>query len=99
MHTYYRWRKEEYGGLRVDQAKYLKELETENSPRLKRLVADASLWTTRSEGSNPGKLLSPDSRRRAVEHVRRVFPGLSAPGKAGRGVVSLECAVSSKPGR
>jgi transposase-like protein len=41
VHTYYRWRKE-YGGLRVDQAKYLKELETENS-RLKRLVADLSL--------------------------------------------------------
>lgn len=41
LHTYYRWRKE-YGGLKVDQAKYLKELETENS-RLKRLVADLSL--------------------------------------------------------
>ncbi len=39
--TYYRWRKE-YGGMRVDQAKRLKELETENS-RLKRLVADLSL--------------------------------------------------------
>ena len=39
--TYYRWRKE-YGGLRVDQAKRLKELESENS-RLKRLVADLSL--------------------------------------------------------
>jgi len=38
---YYRWRKE-YGGMRVDQAKMLKELETENS-RLKRLVADLSL--------------------------------------------------------
>ncbi len=40
-HTYYRWRKE-YGGLRVDQARRLKELEQENS-RLKRLVADLSL--------------------------------------------------------
>jgi transposase-like protein len=39
--TYYRWRKE-YGGLRVDQAKRLKELEHENS-RLKRLLADAEL--------------------------------------------------------
>ncbi len=39
--TYYRWRKE-YGGLRVDQAKRLKELEKENS-RLKRLVADQAL--------------------------------------------------------
>ena len=39
--TYYRWRKE-YGGLRVDQAKRLRELEKENS-RLKRIVADQAL--------------------------------------------------------
>ena len=39
--TYYRWRKE-YGGLKLDQAKRLKELEKENS-RLKRLVAELSL--------------------------------------------------------
>jgi len=39
--TYYRWRKE-YGDMRVDQAKRLKNLEQENS-RLKRLVADLSL--------------------------------------------------------
>ena len=39
--TYYRWRKE-YGGMRVDQAKRLKELEHENV-RLKKLVADLSL--------------------------------------------------------
>ena len=40
-YTYYRWRKE-YGGMRVDQAHRLKELEQENS-RLKKLVADLSL--------------------------------------------------------
>ena len=39
--TYYRWRKE-YGGLRRDQVKRLRELERENA-RLKRLVADLSL--------------------------------------------------------
>ncbi len=39
--TYYRWRKD-YGGMRVDQAKRLKELEKENA-RLKKLVADLSL--------------------------------------------------------
>lgn len=39
--TYYRWRKE-YGGMRVEQAKRLKEMEKENS-RLKKLVADLSL--------------------------------------------------------
>ena len=39
--TFYRWKKE-YGGLKMDQAKRLKELEKENS-RLKRLLADAEL--------------------------------------------------------
>ncbi len=39
--TYYRWRKE-YGGLRLDQAKRLKELEKENA-RLKKVVADQAL--------------------------------------------------------
>lgn len=39
--TYYRWKKE-YGGLRVDQAKRLKELEAENN-QLKKAVADLTL--------------------------------------------------------
>ena len=39
--TYYRWRKE-YGGLKVNQAKRLKELERENA-RLKKIVADKEL--------------------------------------------------------
>lgn len=39
--TYYRWRRE-YGGLKMDQARRLKELEKENG-RLKKLVADLSL--------------------------------------------------------
>jgi putative transposase len=39
--TYYRWRKE-FGGLKLDQAKRLKELERENA-QLKRLVAELSL--------------------------------------------------------
>ncbi len=39
--TFYRWRKE-YGGMRIDQAKRLKDLEVENT-RLKKLVADLSL--------------------------------------------------------
>ena len=39
--TYYRWRKE-YGGVRLDQAKRLKDLEKENA-RLKRLLAEAEL--------------------------------------------------------
>ena len=39
--TYYRWRKD-FGGMRVDQAHRLKELEQENS-RLKKVVADLVL--------------------------------------------------------
>ena len=39
--TYYRWRRE-YGGMRTNQAKRLKELARENA-RLKRLLADAEL--------------------------------------------------------
>ena len=39
--TYYRWRKE-YGGMEVDQARRLKELDLENQ-RLKRLGADQAL--------------------------------------------------------
>ena len=39
--TYYRWRKE-YGGMKQDQARRLKDLEKENA-RLKRLLADAEL--------------------------------------------------------
>ena len=39
--TYYRWRSE-YGGLKGDQVKRLKELETENS-RLRRAVSDLTL--------------------------------------------------------
>ena len=39
--SYYRWRKE-YGGLQIDQARRMKDLERENA-RLRRLVADLSL--------------------------------------------------------
>lgn len=41
LNTYYRWRKE-YGGVEVDQAKRLKQLEEENA-RLKKLVAEQAL--------------------------------------------------------
>jgi len=41
VQTFYRWRKE-YGGLKMDQAKRLKELETENN-RLRRAVSDLTL--------------------------------------------------------
>ncbi len=67
--TYYRWRKE-YGGLRLDQAKRLKEVERENT-RLKKLVADQAPRQHDSQRGGVGKLLSPSRRRQAVAHVRR----------------------------
>jgi putative transposase len=62
--TYYRSRKE-YGGLKVDQARRLKELEHENA-RLKRLVSELSL-------EKLVKLLSPERRRCAVIHARATY--------------------------
>ncbi|MCU1322698.1 MAG: transposase family protein [Acidobacteriaceae bacterium] len=49
--TYYRWRKE-YGGLRVDQARRLKELE---NSKLKRLVSELSLEKLVLKGIASGK--------------------------------------------
>ncbi|MFL5813331.1 MAG: IS3 family transposase [Bdellovibrionia bacterium] len=65
--TFYRWR-EEYGGLRIDQAKRLKDLEQENQ-RLKKLVANLALDNQILKEVAPGKVLSPARRRDAVQHV------------------------------
>ncbi|MDD4877302.1 MAG: IS3 family transposase [Dehalococcoidales bacterium] len=67
-HTYYRWRKE-YGGLRVEQAKKLKNLEKENA-RLKKLVADLSLDNAILKEAVGGKLLSPSRRHKMIVKVR-----------------------------
>ena len=67
--TYYRWR-QEFGGMKVDQARRFKELEKENA-RLKRAVANLTVDKLILEGSDQGKLLSPERRRRCVVHVRQ----------------------------
>jgi|KBSMisStaDraftv2_1062788.scaffolds.fasta_scaffold00959_5 putative transposase len=66
---YYRWRKE-YGGLKVDQAKQLKELEQESS-KLKRLGRGTEPGHADSSGHCPGKLLSPERRPTAVAHAQK----------------------------
>ncbi|MGB7498044.1 MAG: IS3 family transposase [Candidatus Acidiferrum sp.] len=71
VQTYYRWRKE-FGGLKLDQAKRLKELERENA-KLKRLVAELSLEKQILKDVAFGKLLSPERRRCAVEHAREKY--------------------------
>ena len=52
--TYYRWKKE-YGGLNLDQAKRLKELEAENA-RLKRMYAEERLVAEIRKEALEGKL-------------------------------------------
>ena len=52
VQTYYRWRKE-YGGLKTDQVRKLKELEKENA-RLKKLVADLCLDKAMLQDINSG---------------------------------------------
>src|SRR4051812_45855438 len=51
--TCYRWRRE-YGGMKVDQARGLKDLEKANA-RLKRLLADAELDKAILREASPGK--------------------------------------------
>ncbi|WP_413585766.1 IS3 family transposase [Bdellovibrio sp. HCB274] len=71
LQTYFRWRKE-YGGLKTDQAKRLRELESENQ-RLKKLVADLALDNSVLKENQQGKLLSPSRKREAVEHAIETF--------------------------
>ena len=72
--TLHRWR-QQYGGLKADDAKRLKELEKENT-RLKRIVADQLLENQALEGDRAGKLVSPSRRREAVRMLVERF-GLS----------------------
>ncbi|MBK6779756.1 MAG: IS3 family transposase [Gemmatimonadetes bacterium] len=67
-HTYFRWRKQ-YGGLKIDQAKRLKELELENA-RLKRVVAELTVDKLILKEVAEGPILSPARRRDAVADVR-----------------------------
>ncbi|MBU7587611.1 MAG: IS3 family transposase [Sphingopyxis terrae] len=70
--TLYRWRKE-YGGLKVDQARRMKDLERENA-RLKRLVADLALDKAILQEASKPDFLSPSRRREAIEQVSRALP-------------------------
>ena len=74
--TYYRWR-QEYGGLKRDQVKRLKELELENA-RLRQGGLRSDAGQADPQGGCPGKLLSPARRRACIEHVRQVLRSPSA---------------------
>ena len=67
--SYYRWRKE-FGGLQVDQARKMKDLERENA-RLRRLVADLSLEKQVLADVASGNLSPPsDAGRRSTAFGR-----------------------------
>ncbi len=65
--TYHRWRNQ-FGGMKADDVKRLKELERENQ-RLKAIVADQALECQALKGRQ-GKLVSPARRRAAVAMLR-----------------------------
>ena len=62
--TYHRWRAQ-YGGMKANDVRRLKELERENQT-LKAIVADKELENVALKSAGRGKLLSPARRRRAV---------------------------------
>ena len=72
----------QYGGMKADDAKRLKELERENA-RLKRIVADQLLENRGAEGDREGKLVSPSRRREAVAMLRRAASACLSGGRAG----------------
>ena len=68
--TWDRWKKQ-FGGMKCDEAKRLRELEIENQRLKKELLAEAELDKEDPEDGRRGKLLSPTRRREAVlEHKR-----------------------------
>jgi putative transposase len=69
--TYHRWRNQ-FGGLKAEDAKRLKDLERENAT-LKRLLALRGAGKRRAAGHREGKLLGPERRRAAVRHLQRVL--------------------------
>ncbi|RZI65135.1 MAG: IS3 family transposase [Pseudomonas sp.] len=69
--TYYRWRKE-FGGLKSDQVKRLKDLEKENE-RLRKAVSDLTLEKLILKEAAFGKLVSPSRRRQCIDHAVMKF--------------------------
>ena len=93
--SYYRWRRE-YGGLKVDQAKRLKDLgEGECPAQTGGLGSDAG--QADPEGSCGGKLLSPARRRDAVDHIQVSARRIAASGVPGDWPASFDATSASDP--
>ena len=71
VQTYYRWRSR-YGGMTIAEAKENKRLREENK-RLKHAVADLTLDNQVLKEAASGNLVSPERRRKCVDHVRAIF--------------------------
>ncbi|WP_087077001.1 IS3 family transposase [Mycobacterium dioxanotrophicus] len=69
--TWHRWLAQ-YGGMKANDAKRLKELEAENA-RLKKLVANQALDIDMLKEIFVGKLLTPNRKRRAATMLRERF--------------------------
>ena len=69
--TYYRWR-QEYGGLKGNRVKRLKDLEQENA-RLRKAISDLTLEKLILKEAASGKLVSPARRRICVDRVMKRF--------------------------
>ena len=69
--TWHRWLAQ-YGGMKANDAKRLKELEAENA-RLKKLVAEPGAGHRHAQGDRRGKLLTPNRKRSAVAVLRERF--------------------------
>src|SRR6476660_2687117 len=80
--TYYRWRRE-FGGLKIEQVKRLKELELENSRLPSGLCSDAG--QAHASRGCPGKLLSPARCRACIEQSADscMFPSVAPVRRSG----------------
>ena len=87
--TYYRWR-QEYGGLKTEQVKRLKELETENT-RLRRAISDLTLDKLILQRP-PGETIKPRASMRLYRVGNRSHACLRAPRLCGARVASLDAA-------
>ena len=91
--TWHRWRNQ-YGGMKANDAKRLKELQrAERAPQAHRRRPDAR--QRHAEGVEPGKLLTPDRRRRAVVTLCEQFGVSERTGLPGRRPAPLHAAPST----
>ena len=94
--TYYRWRKE-YGGLKTDQARRMKDLEKENL-RLRRAISDLTLDKLILQEAARGNLLTPRAAPALHRPVATRAPGVRATDMPGSGPASVDAAEGAVRG-